>query len=82
MLVLAGGWADVGIVSASILIGLLIVLAYASREKRHQRIKVGFFIERERFPDDEQPEDTSWKPDPGAEDETLVRWPGEQKEKP
>lgn len=69
-----------GAVAATIILVLLIVFVFLTREKRHRVVRVGFFLEREKFPVEDEPEDDPWKPDPGAEGETLVKWPGEEKQ--
>lgn len=51
----AAEWTVAGLVAAIVVLGLLLVFSWLTREKRHRRIRVGFFLERERFDDDDEP---------------------------
>lgn len=42
--------------AGAVVLVLLIILAWLTREKRYKRLRVGFFIERERFKDEDEPE--------------------------
>lgn len=51
----AASWTAAGAIAATIIVGLLVVFAWLTRERRYARLRVGFFVERERFEDDGTP---------------------------
>lgn len=56
MLALAGQWTDVGIIASIVIIVLLLAFAWATRDRKWRKVRIGFFLERERFSDKEEDE--------------------------
>lgn len=46
---------ELGVVAGTVVVVLLIVFLRLTRERRYRRLRVGFFIERDRF--EEEPEE-------------------------